>query len=500
MFRTRTSGRIGRRRIARALWAPAGLFLLAILLAGCATNPVTGRKQFSLVSPEQELEMGREGFPAVVAEYGIYEDSTVQRYVSGIGMKLAKVSHLPNLEWHFTVIDDPAVNAFAMPGGYIYVTRGILAHLNSEAQLAGVLGHEIGHVTARHSAQQLSQQQIAGLGLGVASIFSRTVATYGQAAQQALGLMFLKYSRDHENEADALGVDYATKAGYDPVEIPATYTMLKRVSDRAGQRLPGYMSTHPDPGDREVRTTNLAAAARSGKTGLLIRRPELLREVDGIVFDNDPRGGYFEGDQFYHPGLAIVMTLPAGWQHQNTHSAVTAAPASPEGAGLQITLANEATDLQPADYVTKLKGAGKIVGAQGSTERVGRLPAWVGSVAVAGDQGSERVLAAAFIRRNAQAMLQILGASAQPGDAIFNQVLTSARSLRPLEDPARLKPVPARVKLVKVPKSGSFAAVVEGLGPQALDADATSIINNRLPGDVLSAGETIKIVTAAKLH
>jgi predicted Zn-dependent protease len=472
---------------------------LALLLAGCATNPVTGHKQFSLVSPEKELQMGREAYPAVLAEYGIYQDSTVQRYVNGVGQRLAHVSHLPNLEWHFTVIDDPAVNAFAMPGGYIYVTRGILAHLNSEAQLAGVLGHEIGHVTARHSAQQMSQQQIAGIGLGVASIFSRTAAQYGQLAQQAMGLMFLKYSRDHETEADALGVDYATKAGYDPAEIPATYAMLKRVSDRAGQRLPGYMSTHPDPGDREVRTTSLAASARAGKTGLLIRHDELLREVNGIVFDNDPRDGYFEGDLFYHPGLAIVMTMPGGWQHQNTHSAVIASPGQ-QGLGLQMTLAGDAADLAPADYITRLKGAGKIAGAQGTSERVGGLPAWVGSVAVPGDQGTESVLAVALIRRNPQAMLQILGASAQPGDAVFNQVLTSARSLRPLEDAARLKPEPARVKLVRVPKSGSFATVVAGLGPQALDAEATSIINNRLPGDVLSAGETIKIVSPAKLH
>ena len=475
------------------------LAIALLLAAGCATNPVTGHRQFSLVSPEQELQMGREGFPAVVAEYGVYEDSTVQRYVSGIGMRLAKVSHLPNLEWHFTVIDDPAVNAFAMPGGYIYVTRGILAHLNSEAQLAGVLGHEIGHVTARHSAQQLSQQQVAGLGLGVASLFSRTVARYGQAAQQALGLMFLKYSRDHETEADQLGVDYATKAGYDPAEIPATYAMLKRVSDRAGQRLPGYLSTHPDPGDREVRTGELARLARAGKTGLLVRRDEYLHQVDGIVFDNDPRGGYFEGDRFFHPELALVITFPAGWQYQNTHSAVTGSAANQQ-AGMQVSLATGAEALAPADYLEKLRGAGKIAAAQGSPERIGGFAAWVGRVAVAGESGTERVLAAAFIRRGPQTMLQILGTSAAPGDADFNQVLASARSLRPIDDPARLKPVPARVKLIRVAKAASFATLVEGLGPQALDAEGTSIINERLPGDVLAAGEQIKIVTPAKLH
>ena len=151
-----------------------------------------------------------------------------------VGQKVARASHQPGLAWHFTVLDDPTVNAFAMPGGYIYVTRGILAHLNSEAQLAGVLGHEIGHVTHRHTAERITQQQLYGLGFGLASALSETVRRYGDLAQQALGLLFLKYSRDDERQADELGVDYAAKAGYDPREIPSTYAMLKRVSDQAG--------------------------------------------------------------------------------------------------------------------------------------------------------------------------------------------------------------------------------------------------------------------------
>src|SRR5438445_6288474 len=147
----------GRRHLTAAVAAVA---LLAVPppFTGCATNPVTGKRQFSLVTPQQELQMGTEGNKAVLEEYGAYDDPKLAAYVDSVGLALARVSHLPNLEWHFTVIDDPAVNAFALPGGYIYITRGILAHLNSEAQLAGVLGHEIGHVTARHSAQQATQQ------------------------------------------------------------------------------------------------------------------------------------------------------------------------------------------------------------------------------------------------------------------------------------------------------------------------------------------------------
>ena len=475
----------------------AFLTLLVIVLAGCATNPVTGRREFSLVSAGQEAQMGREGYAAVLAEYGAYEDSTLQRYVRDIGMRMAKLSHQPDLDWHFTVIDDPSVNAFAMPGGYIYITRGILAHLNSEAQLAGVLGHEIAHVTHRHSASQISQQQLAGLGLGVASILSESAARYSQVAQQALGLMFLKYSRTHENESDESGVLYATRAGYDPDEIPATYAMLKRVGERSGQRLPGFLSTHPDPGDREVRTTELARVARAGKTGLVIRRDEFMSHLEGMVFGDDPRGGYFEGDEFTHPAMAFVMTFPAGWKRENTRSAVTAA--LEQKAGMQLTLA-DAGDLAPGDFVARLAGSGRIARSQGVVERIGGLPAWVGRVAVAGEGGTERVLAAAYIRHGPGRMFQILGSAATPDDADFRKVLASARSFRALTDPARLKPTPARLKVTRLARAATFGSALAAIAPQMLDAEATAILNNRFADDRLLTGEPVKTVTPAKLH
>lgn len=472
--------------------------VLAALLTGCATNPVTGRREFSLVSAGQEEQMGREGYQAVLAEYGAYEDSTIQRFVNEMGQRIARVSHRPDLDWHFTVIDDPSVNAFAMPGGYIYVTRGILAHLNSEAQLAGVLGHEIGHVTHRHSAEQITRQQVTGLGLGVASIVSPTVARYSQLAQQALGLMFLKFSREHENEADDLGVDYATKAGYDPREIPPTYAMLKRVSERAGQRLPAFLSTHPDPGDREARTTQLSRAASAGKTGLLVRRHEYVQRLEGIVFGDDPRGGYFEGNEFYHPGLRFALTFPDGWNHQNTHRAVAAA-APQQRAAMQLSLA-DAGDLTPSAYASKLAGSGRISASLGAAESISGLSAWVGRITVPGDGGSERVLAAAFIRRAPGQLFEILGASAQPDDADFRRVLASARSFRPLTDAARLDPSPERVRVSRVAGAGTFASVVGAMGKQGLDVDDTAILNNRFAADAVAAGDLIKTVTPIRLR
>jgi predicted Zn-dependent protease len=480
--------------------ALASLAFLALLASpfGCATNPVTGRREFSLVSAGQEERIGREGYGAVLAEYGSYEDSTVQRYVSEVGQRVARVSHLPDLEWHFTVIDDPAVNAFAMPGGYIYVTRGILAHLNSEAQLAGVLGHEIGHVTHRHSAEQLTRQQVTGIGLGVAALLSPTASRYGEVAQQALGLMFLKFSRGNETEADQLGVDYATRAGYDPDEIPPTYTMLQRVGERGGQRLPGFLSTHPDPGDRQVRTAELARAARAGKTGLAIRRTEHLQRLSGLLFGSDPRQGYFEGDEFYHPGLGFALTLPAGWSHQNARTAVTAV-APQQRASMQLSLA-DAGDRSPVAYVAKLAADGRISGSRGGTESIGGFPAWVGRVAVPTQGGGERVLAAAFLRASPDRMFQILGQTGQPDDADFGRVLASVRSFRPLTDPARLRPSPARVRVTSVARAGTFSSVVTALGAQGLELEETAILNDRDPGEVVSPGELIKTVSPAKLH
>src|SRR5437016_8255861 len=180
----------------------------AFAVYACATNPVTGRREISLVSPEQELQIGRDGYTAVIAEYGKYDDAALGAYVDGVGQRVAHTSDLPNLEWHFTIVDDPAVNAFAMPGGYIYITRGILPYLNSEAQLAAVLGHEIGHVTHRHTAEAITRQQLYSLGFGVLQVAVPGLRPYSSAGQQALGLLFLSFSRQNENEADALGVEY----------------------------------------------------------------------------------------------------------------------------------------------------------------------------------------------------------------------------------------------------------------------------------------------------
>jgi predicted Zn-dependent protease len=467
------------------------LACMAFLLAGCATNPVTGKREFTLVSSEQELAMGREGHAAVMSEFGVCDDPALQAYVDSIGQALARVSHLPALQWHFTVLDDPLVNAFALPGGYIYVTRGILAHMNSEAQLAGVLGHEIGHVTARHSAQRATQQQLTGLGVSLAGIFSGSFQRYSREAQQALGLLLLKFSRDQENESDRLGVDYAVKAGWDPREIPGTYRTLRRHSERAGQQPLGFLSTHPDPGDREVRTRELANEAAAGRSGLRVEGRSFLRRIEGVTFGVDPRHGYFEGTHFYHPQLDFEMVFPKGWQTRNTRAAVLAASPN-ERALMQLSLV-DAKNASPEAYVRSLLADGRVSDARGGSEAIHGAPAWVGRLTVRTDDGNEGTLLAAYVRRG-EHMFQIVGRTAVVGAEDEQTVLASIRTLGSIRDALNRDRKPDRVMLASAPAAGSLSDQLAKMGPHAIEAEDCGVLNDLELDETVLKGQILKVV------
>ncbi|MBL8958313.1 MAG: M48 family metalloprotease, partial [Gemmatimonadetes bacterium] len=286
------------------------------LAAACATNPVTGRRELSLIGEQQEIAMGLEAAKSASAEMGVYPDSVLQRYVSGLGMPLARASERPNLPWSFTVIDDPVVNAFALPGGPLFVTRGILAHMNSEAQLVSVLGHEIGHVTARHSVSQMSRAQLTqGLFVG-AMILRPELQQFGNLGSQALGVMFLKFGRDDETQSDELGFKYMTNAGYDPAEMAEMFKTLDRTGG-GSQRTPEWLSTHPNPGNRVARTNERIAAWTRPAGPLKVNRDPFLQRLDGMVFGDDPRQGFFQQATFLHPTLKFRIDFPSGWRTQN---------------------------------------------------------------------------------------------------------------------------------------------------------------------------------------
>src|SRR4051812_706473 len=235
------------RRLALASFST---LLAAGLAAGisCARNPVTGKNELSLVSESQEIELGKESAAQVQQSIGFYDDPGVQAYVSEIGLRMAKASERPNLPWEFHVVNDASVNAFALPGGFIYVTRGLMTSINDEAELATVVGHEIGHVTNRHSVQMISKSQLAQIGLGIGSILSSDIAKYGQLASAGLQVLFLKYSRDAENQADQAGFRYALQQGYDVREMAKVMQTLDRISQTSGGgKLPEWLTTPPNP-------------------------------------------------------------------------------------------------------------------------------------------------------------------------------------------------------------------------------------------------------------
>ena len=288
--------------------------LLAGLLssaAACAVNPATGERQFMLLSEDQEIEMGRDADGQVTEAYGLYPSDELQTFVRGIGEDLAARSERPQLPWSFKVVDDPVVNAFALPRGFIFITRGILASLNSEAELAGVLGHEIGHVTARHSASQLSRQQLQQIGLGVGAAVSSDFASAAGVLSAGFQLLNLRYSRGDESQSDELGVRYMSRAGYDPNALVGVFQTLALAAGGGG-RLPEWQSTHPNPENREAKIRELVASSGQDYSGYTSGRDEYLLRLDGPGVRREPPGGFLRGWPVPASGPGLRHGLSAG--------------------------------------------------------------------------------------------------------------------------------------------------------------------------------------------
>jgi predicted Zn-dependent protease len=365
-----------------------------------------------------------------------------------------------------------------------------MAYVGSEAQLAGILGHEIGHVTARHSAQQMTQQQIAGIGLLAGAIFVDAFRPYSGLAQQGLGLLFLKYSRDHETQADELGITYAARAGYDPRTIPATYATLKRIADRSGSTLPNFLSTHPDPGDREVRTTQLAQATVGGAPrNLVIGELNYRRHIEGLVFGDDPRQGYFEANRFYLPDLGIQLIFPDGWKTDNQPSAVLAQ--GPTGT-MQMRLGTlRDTTVTPSQFVDSLRASGAVVEAMGRAEQFRDFPAWVGTIVAASDQG-QQTFAAGFIRIRGGQFLQVFGRGSDQRGA--DQIYASIRSVAALRDPEKLNVQPDRLSIKPARTNAAFATVWSQYPNQAITLEDAAILNSARTTTPVPMGTPLKLV------
>jgi predicted Zn-dependent protease len=472
--------------------------LVAALAAGlgvaCATNPATGAKQLMLISESQEISMGRDYDKQVVASIGLYADSGLQRYIQQFGTRLAATSERPNLPWTFRVVDDPVVNAFALPGGFIYVTRGIFAHLNSEAELAGVVGHEIGHVTARHSASQLSKQQIAQVGLAVGTIASPEFGRYAGLASQALGVLFLKYSRDAERQADDLGLRYLRRGNYDPREMPHVFDMLDRVSQaHSGGRVPEWLATHPNPENRRGRIEHEIAAGPQNFAGTTVNREPYVQRLDGLVFGANPREGYFKGNEFFHPELRFRMTFPEGWTTSNGKEAVVAV--SPQkDAVVELALAKEPSADAAARAFVSQQG---ITGGFPTGGRVSGQPAVSTPFAAATESGTLR--GTALFVEYAGAVFRLIGYAPEARWATHQAVAERAlRSFAPLTDPNALNAQPLRLDIVKIDRRTTIEQLAHDR-PSPAPVATLALINQVEPTTPLEPGRLVKWVVGRPL-
>jgi len=469
---------------------------LAIAISGCATNPATGKRQISLMSEDKEIQIGRQMDAEVRREMGVYRDDKLQNYVEEIGLKLAHDSPRPNLPWHFTIVDSPAINAFALPGGYIYITRGILPFLDNEAQLAGVLGHEIGHVTARHSAQQYTRATGASIGVLLGSIFVPQVGQFGQLAETGLGMMFLKYSRENELEADALGTQYAAAGGWDPDQVPALLTTLARieaVSDRSGT--PNWLQTHPQPENRVAKVQTTVQKVRSEGKQWTVDRETFLERIDGVTFGENPEEGVVRGSEFVHPALRFAVTFPAGWDITNGEEQVLAQePGNKIFMVLETVRQGQGRTLQQAAE-SHMRGAG-YRSTDGNSTDINGLDAFIGTYAgKAGGIGPVTVRGAHIVSgRNTYFVAGI----AKPEDYArvskdFNDTIASFRSLNRGEADTI---EPNHIDLYTAREGDTWQSIAEHVGKGFVKASTLAIMNDHTIDDQPKAGERIKIVVS----
>jgi len=485
------------RIIERALHRATLQALVAVILlstAGCATNPATGGRQLALITVQQEIAMGRQAHAEVVASMGVYDDPDLQAYVDRVGQRLAQTSERPDLPWTFTVLDDPAVNAFALPGGYIYLTRGILGHMRSEAEMVSVLGHEIGHVTARHSVERLSRAQLATAGLIAGMVVAPELQQYGDLAQTGLGMLFLKFSRNDERQADELGFRYLNRSGYQPREMIEMFRTLDRVGEAdGGGRLPDWLSTHPNPVDRIGRIEQAIAATPPIALGETVERPAFMRQVDGITFGPNPREGFFRDQTFYHPELAFSIRFPEGWTTENRKDAVIGA--SPQqDAAMALSLV-ESTSAE--EGVRDFLGEASI--QAGSPWRASVRGFRTESRSFTSIREGEDLSGLVLFVEDGERVFRLVGYAFESRYERYREALAaSLESFEKLRDRRYLNVEPKRIEVVRVPRRMVFSEL-QAAYPSTADEATVAIINHMEASDALEAGDLYKRVVGGEI-
>lgn len=472
------------------------LFMLAILVS-CSRNPVTGKREALVMSEEREIALGTSYDPQVVASFGLYDDDKIQNFINVKGNEMAKISHRPHLNYTFRVLDSPVVNAFAVPGGYVYFTRGILAHFNNEAEFAGVLGHEIGHITARHSAKQQRNQILGQVGLIAGVIFSPGVRSLANEASQALGLLFLSFSRGNESESDELGVEYSTAVGYDSHEMADFFQTLKRLSGDNGG-VPTFLSTHPDPGDRFNRVHQMSTAiqAQSNLKDLKINRDEYLALIDGMKYAEDPQQGYTDGNIFYHPALTFQFPYPNGWRLVNSPSAVQMAPS--DGKAIIVFSLGQGATLQEVAQQEVQTNEFNVI--ESSNVQVNGYPA----IAMISEQAqtdpntgqvAQTLRILSYYIQKDNIIYKFHGLSLKEDfNANYSAMQSTMKGFKKLSDASRINVEAAVIDIVTINQQTTLQAALTKEGIEQSRLNELAIVNGMELNETLKSGDRIKVV------
>ena len=455
------------------------------------------------MSEAQEIALGQQSDPSIIAQFGLYDNEEIQQFIEERGQEMAAISHRSGLDYEFKVLDSPVVNAFAVPGGYVYFTRGILAHFNNEAQFAGVLGHEIGHVAARHSAQQYTKQmltQVAFIGGMIASEKFRNMAG---DAMQGMQLLFMKFSRSDESESDYLGVQYSCEVGYDSHHMADFFKTLSRLStDEDGNRIPEFMSTHPDPGRRyqEVNRMTDAWEQENGTSNSKVNRDSYLDMIDGLVYGEDPRQGYVENNIFYQPELKFEYPIPKNWDYVNSPSQVQMAPKNGD-ALMILTLSGEKTLPAATQQLTEQYQL-KINRQQDMT--VNGLPAY-GLVAdlpqqdPSTGQSADLKVQAILIEYN-ELIYVFLGLTTPDKFATYEPIFDNTMmNFKELKDQSKMVVYPEILKITPVTKTTTVQQFLIDHNVPKERHKELSILNGKELSEIINSGERLKLVAKSDL-
>jgi predicted Zn-dependent protease len=486
------------------------ILLVTALLGACATvtNPVTGKAERTVMDEASEVAEGRKAHPEILKLYGAYPDTKVQAYVNELGQRLAKHSHRQNLEWHFTVLDSPEVNAFALPGGYVYVTRGIMAYMDSEADLAGVIGHEIGHVTARHGSQRATREQTAGLGVLAATILGMVLEGRGvggaadlasQVSQGVAAGYIASYSRDQESQADRLGAEYLARTSYNPKNMVDVIGVLQnqerfaeetaRAEGRAPQQRASWLDSHPS-NDKRLADLRQIASQYQGKYGD-DGRARYLQAVNGLAFGESREQGVVRGRNFYHEPLGIALSAPEGWKIVNSPQAITLANAAGD-AGLIVNLVPPEAGGSHAEIIRNLLRPEQ---GRADKEALNSFPATRFVVVRRNEQGQAQGIEGVVVtgpgNRNYLLIHAARDVSAlQRASAEIRQAEASFRAMsRPDQAAAR----PWAIKTVPYP-AGGFPELARRSPLLSFQEQQLRLLNGFYPGGEPQPGQPVKTV------